>query len=115
MVAMLKRSLATLTPGPARLATTNDTRTRGSQWKATRAQVLRRDAGLCTYCRPFGHLTTAAEVDHTRPLWAGGTDSPGNLRSICRAHHRSKTRAEERARLAGAPWSPWQAEPLPPA
>ena len=112
MVQMLRRKLASLATGPATLATTATTRTRGGSWQATRAQVMRRDAGLCTYCRPFGHLTTAAEVDHTRPLWAGGIDAPGNLRSICRDHHKAKTRAEERTRQAGGIWSPWVAEPL---
>jgi 5-methylcytosine-specific restriction endonuclease McrA len=112
MVQMLRRKLASLATGPAALATTATARTRGSSWQATRAQVMRRDAGLCTYCAPFGHLTPGAEVDHTRPLWAGGTDTPQNLRLVCRAHHRAKTRAEELTRQAGGIWSPWVAEPL---
>ena len=112
MVTMLRRTLATLQTGPARLATTESTRTRGSKWQAKRARVMRRDAGLCCYCRAFGHMTTGAEVDHTRPLWAGGTDAEGNLRTICRAHHIIKTRAEERTRQAGGLWAPWVAKPL---
>ena len=112
MVAMLRRQLATLKTGPARLATTATDRTRGSSWQATRARVMRRDGGLCCYCRPFGHLTTGAEVDHRRPLWAGGTDADRNLATTCRDHHRAKTRAEEAARLSGQPWQPWQPAPL---
>lgn len=112
MVKMLQRPLSSLRAGPAQLATTANTRTRGSAWERIRGQVLRRDGGLCCYCRAFGHVTIGAEVDHTRPLWAGGTDALGNLRTICRAHHRAKTRAEERTRQAGGLWSPWAADPL---
>lgn len=111
MVVMLKRKMASLHSGPASLATADTARDRGARWQSVRARVIRRDAGLCCYCQAFGHMTTAAEVDHTRPLWAGGSDSEANLRSICLAHHRAKTRAEERTRQAGAAWSPWQAEP----
>lgn len=112
MVAMLRRQLVTLKSGPAKLATTATDRTRGSAWQAKRARVMRRDGGLCCYCRPFGHLTTGAEVDHRRPLWAGGTDADRNLATTCTDHHRAKTRAEEAARLSGQPWQPWQPAPL---
>lgn len=112
MVTMLRRQLATLKPGPASLATTATTRTRGSAWQATCARVMRRDGGICCYCRPFGHLTPGAEVDHRRPLWAGGTDAGRNLATTCTDHHRAKTRAEEAARLSGQPWQPWQPAPL---
>ncbi len=112
MVAMLRRQLATLKPGPASLATTATTRTRGSAWQATCARVMHRDGGICCYCRPFGHLTPGAEVDHRRPLWAGGTDADRNLATTCTDHHRAKTRAEEAARLSGQPWQPWQPAPL---
>jgi len=112
MVAMLRRQLATLKPGPARLATTTSERTRGSSWQKTCARIMRRDGGLCRYCQPFGHLTPGAEVDHFRPLWAGGTDADGNLRTTCKPHHQAKTRAEEAARLSGQPWQPWQPAPL---
>jgi len=112
MVAMLRRQLATLKTGPAKLATTANERTRGSAWQAKRARVMRRDGGLCCYCRPFGHLTIGHEVDHRRPLWAGGTDADGNLATTCTDHHRAKTRAEEAARLSGQAWQPWQPAPL---
>ncbi len=112
MVAMLRRQLGTLKPGPARLATTTTARTRGSRWQTIRAAILRRDAGVCLYCLPFGHYTAATEVDHRRPLWAGGTDAPANLASICTGHHRAKTAAEEAARLAGQLWQPWRPAPL---
>lgn len=114
MVQMLRRQAgAPLQSGPAKLATTATTRTRGSSWQATRARILRRDAGLCLYCQPFGHYTPATEVDHRRPLWAGGSDADRNLASTCSPHHRLKTAAEEHARQAGQLWQPWQPEPLP--
>lgn len=112
MVAMLKRSLSMLQAGPGKLATTNDSRTRGSQWQAIRARVMRRDGGLCQCCIRFGHHTIGAEVDHNRPLWAGGSDALHNLQTICQAHHRAKTRAEEAQRMVGAAWAPWSASPL---
>lgn len=113
MVTMLKRAGATLKAGPAKLAATANSRTRGSRWQAICRQVIERDRGVCAYCAQFGHLSIAAEVDHRRPLWAGGTDALQNLAATCRAHHQAKTRDEERDRAAGAPWSPWRPERLP--
>jgi len=113
MVAMLRPRRATLTPaGPARLATTASTRTRGSTWQAICARVIDRDGGLCRACAKFGHVTPAQEVDHARPLWAGGSDQLGNLQALCGAHHRAKTAAEEATRRAGAAWQPWHPAPV---
>jgi 5-methylcytosine-specific restriction protein A len=113
MVTMLKRRGATLTAGPAKLATTANKRTRGGRWQTICRRIMERDGGLCVYCAPFGHVSIGVEVDHRRPLWAGGTDSDANLATTCAAHHRAKTRAEERDRETGAAWSPWQPERLP--
>jgi 5-methylcytosine-specific restriction endonuclease McrA len=112
MVAMLKREMASLKTGPARLATTNDARTRGQGWQAARARTMRQANGLCQPCQLFGHVTMGAECDHIRPLWAGGSDRQSNLQWICWAHHRAKSQSEEKTRKAGAAWQPWQPGPL---
>lgn len=53
---------------------------------------------LCELCEKQGQATPAAEVDHRRPMSAGGArfDS-SNLRSLCKTHH-SQVTANFRAR-----------------
>jgi 5-methylcytosine-specific restriction endonuclease McrA len=51
-------------------------------WRDLREQILLRDRGACVLC---GRL--AVEVDHIIPLSEGGSDSPGNLRSLCAPCH----------------------------
>ncbi len=41
------------------------------------------------------------EVDHSRPLWAGGTNEADNLACICRDCHRLKTSLENSQRRLG--------------
>ena len=112
MVQMLKRSMATLPSRRGPTATTTSSRTRGSAWQEIRRQVIERDQGLCQACARFGHVTLAREVDHARPLWAGGSDQLRNLQALCLAHHRAKTSDEEAIRAAGAVWSEWQPGPI---
>jgi 5-methylcytosine-specific restriction endonuclease McrA len=42
---------------------------------------------VCALC---GEIATT--VDHIRPIWAGGTDDPANLRSLCADCHRDRHR-----------------------
>lgn len=49
--------------------------------------------GGCYVCRG-----AAVELDHVKPLAVGGPNVPANIRPICRACHRRKTRA------GGAAW-----------
>ena len=74
-------------------------RLRGSSWMRRRAAHLYAHP-LCAECERLGLVTAADEVDHDRPLWAGGLDTESNYRSLCRAHHAEKTAGEaaERAR-----------------
>ena len=70
----------------------------GAAWEKLRAEVLKRDEGLCQPCL-FGQMrpTPATEVDHIVPKAQGGTDDPSNLQSICTSCHRAKTSRESRA------------------
>lgn len=84
----------------ARIATT---RTRGRTWQRIRAQVLF-DEPLCRACMACGRVTAAAEVDHIKPLHAGGTDARENLQSLCASCHADKSAAElghERREVVG--------------
>ncbi|SIS07568.1 5-methylcytosine-specific restriction enzyme A [Moraxella cuniculi DSM 21768] len=69
----------------------------GSAWRRLRAQILQRDNYLCQACKANGRYTTATDVDHIQAKAHGGTDSPDNLQSLCRACHKSKTATEGRA------------------
>ena len=63
------------------------------RWARVRRAVLRRDRYRCRSCGRAGRL----EVDHIRPLRAGGDPwDPGNLQTLCRSCHVRKTAAENR-------------------
>lgn len=83
------------------------TRDRGT-WGTRRAAILRRDHGLCCVCRGLGFVGLAQEVDHIRPLWAGGQEDDGNLQAICTNHHKAKTAHEAAQRASGMGWEPWE-------
>ena len=59
---------------------------------AVRRQVWQRDGGRCTYVdQQTGRRCNSRhmiEIDHIRPYALGGGADPGNLRLVCRAHHR---------------------------
>lgn len=65
----------------------------GEHWKALRRAALERDGGRC--CWP-GCNSRASHVDHIQPRPRGAVgptaaDTLGNLQSLCRSHHSSKT------------------------
>lgn len=66
-------------------------------WQRVRREVLERDGYRCTRCGRAGRL----EVDHIRPVYAGGSDDLDNLRTLCRGchidRHRRKRTPTERA------------------
>ncbi|MEW7867484.1 HNH endonuclease [Aeromonas diversa] len=68
----------------------------GKEWESRRAEVLKRDRGLCQECLSKGRVTPATTVDHIIPRVQGGTDEDGNLRSLCKSCHASKTAREGR-------------------
>jgi len=81
-------------PGSAHLEPTPRLIPRRAQ--RVRLQVLSRDRYRCRSCGRAGRL----EVDHVRPLRAGGEPyDMGNLQSLCRHHHVEKTREENRREL----------------
>ncbi len=66
----------------------------GAQWRGVRRAYLRLNPSCAECAEP------ATEVDHVTPRRLGGTDDPGNLQPLCRAHHSAKTN-RERARGPG--------------
>ena len=65
-----------------------------------RERILVRDKGLChcAKCLQTGALKLAHQVDHVRPLWAGGTESDSNRCAINVECHKLKTADEARMR-----------------
>lgn len=63
-------------------------------WSTTvRMRVLARFGGLCQMCkRPTDER--GFDLDHQVPLAIGGEDIEDNLRPLCRACHRLKTRGD---------------------
>ena len=61
---------------------------------AVRRQVWQRDGGRCSYLdRQTGRRCNSRhriEIDHILPYAVGGGADPGNLRLLCRAHHRHR-------------------------
>ncbi len=57
---------------------------------STRNQVLRKSEGQCEYRSPDGRRCESRhllEVDHIHARVLGGTNSPENLRALCRTHN----------------------------
>lgn len=72
-------------------------RKRGSAGVRDRERIRERDCGQCQNC---GHL--GKDVDHDRPLWAGGSDDDENKRVLCGVCHDAKSAIESRQRASGA-------------
>jgi 5-methylcytosine-specific restriction enzyme A len=64
-----------------------DGRLPGWEWERRKRRILRRDRWICAIC---GGL--AATVDHIRPISAGGSNDPANLRSLCLDCHLERHR-----------------------
>lgn len=75
----------------------------GWAWQKLRAQVLKRDGGICRckHCKESGAVRIATEVDHIVPKAQGGTDDLENLQAINTECHARKT-AED----SGKRWRP---------
>lgn len=63
----------------------------GYKWQQLRKRILQRDDFICQIC--FG--ADATDVDHITPKAKGGTNSPSNLQSLCKACHKHKTAHED--------------------
>jgi 5-methylcytosine-specific restriction endonuclease McrA len=66
-------------------------RLRGRAAVAQRERHLEKEP-FCRDCSADGIERVADEIDHILPLADGGTNSPDNLRSLCRDCHRIRTR-----------------------
>ena len=62
----------------------------GYRWQALRADYLRHHP-LCVSCEAKGRVTAAREVDHIKPLAAGGSNAADNLQALCKPCHSRKT------------------------
>lgn len=54
-------------------------------WQTIRRVALDRDGWRCQTCGKAGRL----EVHHQRPLFAGGTNQPDNLLTLCVPCHKA--------------------------
>lgn len=62
-------------------------------WKDARGKYLAQHPH-CQICLRIGLRSRAVEVDHLRPIEAGGAPlDPRNFSGKCRTHHSQKTRA----------------------
>lgn len=57
---------------------------------SVRWEVLERDRHRCTSCGRSAAEGAILEIDHIHPHSAGGSDDPGNLRTMCRDCNRGK-------------------------
>lgn len=71
----------------------------GDTWMAIRRRILLRDSYTCKCC---GLVNITNQVDHIRPLEAGGLNDDGNLQTLCVDCHKAKTATEAKQRWAGA-------------
>lgn len=69
---------------------------RSKEWKALRAEVLRRQPT----CATPGCGERSVAVDHIQPRAKGGQDTLRNLRGLCVHHHNQRRRGGE-PRLVG--------------
>ena len=61
--------------------------------KSTRRRVMRRDLWLCAL-RDNGCTGQATELDHIKPVSAGGGNEEDNLRAVCRNCHKRRHEAD---------------------
>ena len=64
-------------------------------WPQLQAAILERDAHTCQQCGD-----TAVQVDHITPRSDGGSNTPNNLRALCRRCHAVITARHAAARSA---------------
>lgn len=51
---------------------------------------------ICDMCEGKKDLPPEFDLDHIKPLWAGGSNDLSNIQAICPNGHRKKTATEER-------------------
>ena len=89
-----RRAAADRKPAGAATSTTKPCAPGRAIPAAVRRQVWQRDGGRCSYLdRRTGRRCNSRhliEIDHILPYALGGGADPGNLRLLCRAHHRHR-------------------------
>jgi 5-methylcytosine-specific restriction endonuclease McrA len=67
-----------------------------ARWQHLRRQKLQQNP-LCEACMQDGRVEPATDVDHRKPINAGGDPFPplDGLASLCASCHNAKTRAEQ--------------------
>lgn len=90
-------SLSRIKPAPSSAVE----RKTGSVGVRNRNRIRERDSGLCQACKREGKVTIGVDVDHIKPLWAGGSDEDDNKELLCLSHHQEKTKAETARRNSG--------------
>lgn len=73
-----------------------DRRLRGRAGVKQRDQV-KSEEPFCRLCLLQGKQVATDEVDHIKPLSAGGTNARSNLQGLCQPHHDAKSKAERGA------------------
>jgi len=63
------------------------------QWRKRRLLFLN-EHPCCIHCQKKGFYEPATEVDHIKPLHAGGSNEDNNLQPLCHSCHSSKTARE---------------------
>lgn len=102
---MLKPRIATLnTDRLPVLKACSTERKRGSAGIKDRNRIRARDNGLCQQCLKDGCVTVGSDIDHKRPLWAGGSDDEANKWLLCKPCHDAKSKREAAARALGEQW-----------
>ena len=69
-------------------------------WRACRANVLKKNGGLCQLCLAKGLIEPAVHVHHKIPLTAGNVNNPrialdeSNLMALCEECHQEQHRTK---------------------
>lgn len=70
----------------------------GTGWWAIRAEVWKRDGGMCVPHKRLGQLVPGTEVHHITALSKGGTTTKANLMVVCDACHNNRHTHLQRTR-----------------
>lgn len=70
-------------------------------WREMRLRIWERDGRACVRCKERVRLR-AMHVDHIIPLYRGGTNADGNLRTLCRRCHVLRADPGHRGMIADA-------------
>lgn len=81
-------------PAKAHRGTYQHKRLRGRAGVRLR-ELVRREEPLCRKCLENGLTRATEEIDHIRPLSAGGSNARSNLQGLCIPCHKAKSDSEQ--------------------